>query len=91
MKKERGVQTPKVVVLGAGSLFFGRQAIWQMVAHLRWQEVVNVVAGGWLILSPFIYQYAGALAWWHFILGVLVVLLAIHELWQESRKPEAGT
>lgn len=25
------IQRPKVVVLGAGSLFFGRQAIWQMV------------------------------------------------------------
>ena len=24
-------QHPKVVVIGAGSLFFGRQAIWQMV------------------------------------------------------------
>ena len=31
------VQRPKVVVVGAGSLFFGRQAIWQMVhsPHLR--------------------------------------------------------
>lgn len=31
------VQHPKVVVIGAGSLFFGRQAIWQMVhsPHLR--------------------------------------------------------
>ncbi len=31
------VQHPKVVVVGAGSLFFGRQAIWQMVhsPHLR--------------------------------------------------------
>ena len=31
------VQRPKVVVIGAGSLFFGRQAIWQMVhsPHLR--------------------------------------------------------
>lgn len=27
----RGVQSPKVTVIGAGSLFFGRQAIWQMV------------------------------------------------------------
>ncbi len=26
-----GTQNPKVVVIGAGSLFFGRQAIWQMV------------------------------------------------------------
>jgi len=30
MKKGNG-QHPKVVVVGAGSLFFGRQAIWQMV------------------------------------------------------------
>jgi alpha-galactosidase len=31
------MQHPKVVVLGAGSLFFGRQAIWQMIhsEHLR--------------------------------------------------------
>lgn len=26
-----GIQHPKVVVIGAGSLFFGRQSIWQMV------------------------------------------------------------
>ena len=26
-----GIQYPKVVVIGSGSLFFGRQAIWQMV------------------------------------------------------------
>jgi len=28
------VQSPKVVVIGSGSLFFGRQAIWQMVHSL---------------------------------------------------------
>ena len=26
-----GIQYPKVVVIGSGSLFFGRQAIWQMM------------------------------------------------------------
>lgn len=33
----RTIQHPKVVVIGAGSLFFGRQSIWQMVhsPHLR--------------------------------------------------------
>ena len=31
MQKKAEVQHPKVVVIGAGSLFFGRQAIWQMV------------------------------------------------------------
>ena len=29
--KKKGAQQPKVVVIGAGSLFFGRQAVWQMV------------------------------------------------------------
>lgn len=35
--EHRVVQKPKVVVIGAGSLFFGRQSIWQMVqsAHLN--------------------------------------------------------
>jgi alpha-galactosidase/6-phospho-beta-glucosidase family protein len=34
---ETSIQRPKVVVIGAGSLFFGRQAIWQMVTseHLN--------------------------------------------------------
>lgn len=27
-----GIQRPKVVVIGAGSIFFGRQSIWQMVS-----------------------------------------------------------
>ena len=37
MVRDGEVQHPKVVVIGAGSLFFGRQAIWQMVAspHLN--------------------------------------------------------
>ena len=28
--KNQNIQHPKVVIIGAGSLFFGRQAIWQM-------------------------------------------------------------
>jgi alpha-galactosidase len=38
------VQHPKVVVIGAGSLFFGRQAIWQMVhsPHLNTGTLVLV-------------------------------------------------
>jgi len=32
MLADMQVQHPKVVVIGAGSLFFGRQAIWQMVS-----------------------------------------------------------
>lgn len=31
MRQKSAIQHPKVVVIGAGSLFFGRQSIWQMV------------------------------------------------------------
>ena len=37
LERSAKTQHPKIVVIGAGSLFFGRQAIWQMVhsPHLR--------------------------------------------------------
>lgn len=31
LQEEAAIKNPKVVLIGAGSLFFGRQAIWQMV------------------------------------------------------------
>ena len=51
----------------------------------RWQETVQVACGFWLIASPFAlgYSAAGALRYWHFILGAAVVLLALLQLWQD--------
>jgi hypothetical protein len=39
----------------------------------------------WLIVSPFTLGYAeaGALRYWHFVLGAVVALLAALELWQD--------
>ena len=44
-----------------------------------------IVLGLWLIVSPFVFDYAGAdaLRVWHFVLGGLVVALAVLELWQD--------
>jgi SPW repeat len=51
----------------------------------HWEEVVEFVLGAWLIALPFIHGYAGAgaLRYWHFALGGIVVLLALRELWQD--------
>ena len=49
----------------------------------RWEEVAEFVCGLWLIASPFDYAGSGALTIWHFILGVLVALLAAFEFWQD--------
>jgi hypothetical protein len=51
----------------------------------RWEESVEVACGLWLFASPFIFGYAnaGMLRYWHFILGVSVVVLAVLELKQD--------
>ncbi len=51
----------------------------------RWEEGLEAASGVWLILSPFIFGYAdaGALRYWHFILGAAVAVLAISELRQD--------
>jgi len=51
----------------------------------RWQEVGEIALGSWLAASPFIFGYSadGTLRFWHFVLGVVIVILAVLELWQD--------
>ncbi len=53
----------------------------------RWEEVAEIVAGSWLVASPFVFEYStmGALRFWHLVLGAMVVVLALLELWQDWR------
>ena len=62
----------------------------EMVSLRRWEETIETLCGIWLIASPFVFGYSGALRSWHIALGALVVLLALLELWQDrDRKLEA--
>ena len=49
------------------------------------EEWLELACGLWLTASPFVFGYAisGELRYWHFVLGALVVLLAVMELWQD--------
>ena len=51
----------------------------------RWEESLETACGLWLIASPFVFGYAdaGTLRYWHFVLGFVVVLLAVLELRQD--------
>ena len=61
----------------------------EMVSLRRWEETIETLCGAWLIASPFVFGYGGALKSWHIALGALVVLLALYELWQDwDRKLE---
>lgn len=62
----------------------------EMVSLRRWEETIETLCGAWLIVSPYVLGYSGALRSWHIALGVLVVALALFELWQDwDRKLEA--
>jgi hypothetical protein len=55
----------------------------------RWEEILMLLAGLWVVVSPFVLQYGGPLRVWHVVLGAVVALLAILELWQDRRREMA--
>jgi hypothetical protein len=63
----------------------------EVVDLRRWEETLEAVCGLWLIASPFSFGYAdaGTVRYWHFILGVAVVLLAVLELRQDWKLSDA--
>jgi hypothetical protein len=66
-----------------GVLVFTLGAI-ELVELYRWEEIGEIACGFWLIVSPYVFGYAGTtLQYWHFGLGAVVALLAMAELWQD--------
>jgi hypothetical protein len=67
-----------------GLVVFGLAQL-EYVSLQRWEEVAGVIAGLWLILSPYVFGYhsAGLLRFYHSALGALVVLLSTLQLWQD--------
>ena len=63
----------------------------EVVDLRRWEESLEAACGLWLIASPSILGYAdaGTLRYWHFILGIAVVLLAVLELRQDWKLSNA--
>ncbi|HEY1542497.1 MAG TPA: SPW repeat protein [Xanthobacteraceae bacterium] len=46
-----------------------------------WEEWINIAAGAWLAISPWVLGIVSTAARWNFVVvGVLVVALAIYEL-----------
>jgi len=76
-----------LVILNAvmvGIVVFGLAQL-EYVSLQRWEEVAAIVAGLWLMLSPYFFGYHvdGLLRFWHSGLGALVVLLSALQLWQD--------
>ena len=55
-----------------------------------WEEWINVVAGAWLVASPWVLGIASVAARWNFVaVGVLVVVLALYELREMRGQPSS--
>ena len=80
---DAATSTGMMTVTGFVGFLIVAMAGLEMVSLRRWEETIETLCGVWLIASPFIFGYSGALRSWHIALGVLVVLLAMFELWQD--------
>lgn len=63
-------------------------ALLENVSWRRWEEVLEMLAGAWLIASPFVFGYAGVEATFHMLVGALVALLGAFEYWQDRSRAE---
>ena len=75
------------VLLNSGLIGLAVLGLAQLeLVHLRrWEELAQLACGLWLSASPFIFDYAHQdhLRFWHWVLGPIVSILALIELWQD--------
>ena len=79
---ERSVVILNTVMVGI--IVFGLAQL-EYVSLQRWEEVGGILAGLWLILSPYLFGYHadGLLRFYHSSFGALIVLLSTLQLWQD--------
>jgi hypothetical protein len=67
-------------------------ALAALVAYQKWEEWLKAVLGAWLIISPWVVNYAGhqTAMWNHIVVGALVLILAIWSATTEHRMVMKG-
>jgi hypothetical protein len=64
-------------------------ALWAVFQFAEWHDWANGVIGVWLIVSPWILGFAAMTAalWNYVIVGLLIVALALWEVWEVRHQP----
>ena len=75
------VGTAVSISAGLTGVLIAMIALLEIMALERWEEVLELVCGAWIVVSPVVLNYGGVLRFSHFVLGGLVVGLALLELW----------
>ena len=58
-----GAPAASAVIAGLIIIFVAQLEI---VAASRWEEIINLICGAWILVAPFILGYYGNLRLWHF-------------------------
>ncbi len=67
-------------------------AIAALAAFATWEEWLNLIAGLWVVVSPWVLGFQGTTAMTvHVVIGILVALLAAIELWMLYQQPPRQT
>lgn len=87
-----GNGTDPAIVLSCGlvGVIIAMVAMLELISLQRWEEYLELACGVWVILAPALLGYDGMLRIWHFVLGALVVALALLELWQDRGRKLEG-
>ena len=81
-----GISTLIAINAGLFGVLIVGLALVEYMALQRWEEVLELSCGGWIMAAPFVMQYGNDLRLVHLILGGGVVFLALFELWQDRKR-----
>jgi hypothetical protein len=79
---DTGVQSQNAVASG---VVITALSIAALVGFAAWEEWGNLIAGLWLVVSPWILNLNGPTRWYQVVIGIAVAALAKNELWFRSR------
>lgn len=80
------------VIISAGlvGVLITMLALLEIMQLQRWEEVLEMLCGLWMVISPLVFGYGGGLRLAHILLGAAVALLALLELWQDRKRRLEG-
>jgi hypothetical protein len=53
-----------------------------LAAFAEWEEWLNLVVGLWVLVSPWVLDFANTTAMWvHIVIGIIVAVVAAIEVW----------
>ncbi|MBB3064989.1 SPW repeat domain-containing protein [Limibacillus halophilus] len=76
--------TPSVAIsAGLAGITITVMVMLQLMMLRRWEELLKLACGVWVVVAPLLMQYDGTLRLLHFVLGGTVVFLSVLEFWQD--------